>query len=129
MFKNLEVFRTAGAMARHAGAAQSVTAANIANANTPGFKAQRIEGFQDTFQTLSTTPLKTTRAGHIGPSATTPSVKMFADPDALAAPNGNTVTIETEILKSIEAERQHSRALTIYESSLKMLKTSIGRGR
>jgi len=30
---------------------------------------------------------------------------------------------------SIEAEREHSRAMAVYQSSLKILRASIGRGR
>ncbi len=32
-------------------------------------------------------------------------------------------------LKSIEAERQHSRAVTIYQTSMNILRSSLGRGR
>ena len=42
-------------------------------------------------------------------------------------PNGNSVAIEDEILRSVDAKRQHDRALAIYRSSLNILRTSIGR--
>ncbi|HBT01561.1 MAG TPA: flagellar biosynthesis protein FlgB, partial [Citreicella sp.] len=35
MFQSLDVFRTAIAMARHAGTQQALSAQNIANADTP----------------------------------------------------------------------------------------------
>ena len=131
MFQNLSVFQTAGQLARHSAARQVVVARNIANANTPGFKSQDIAGFRESMSQASgvTTGLRTSRADHIQGST---QVSSFAARDVKSTeqkPNGNTVFIETETLKSIEAERAHSRALAVYQSSLSLLKISIGRGR
>jgi len=50
MFQNLDVFRTAMAMARHAGTQQAYSAQNIANADTPGYRARALPEFQDTLR-------------------------------------------------------------------------------
>ena len=42
MYESLDIFRTAAAMARHAGARQTVVAENIANADTPGYAGRDI---------------------------------------------------------------------------------------
>jgi flagellar basal-body rod protein FlgB len=49
------------------------------------------------------------------------------DPDAVADPNGNSVALETEMLRAVDVKRQHDRALAIYKSSLTVLRTAIGR--
>ena len=40
MFEGLEIFQLAGGVARHAASRQAVVAQNIANADTPGYRAR-----------------------------------------------------------------------------------------
>ncbi len=130
MLTSLEILQSAQAMARHAAGQQSVVAKNIANADTPNFKAMMLperpgsEGAP--FPQMTS---RATRAGHFSMGADLTSLKPVEDPDAQMSPNGNSVSVEMEILKSIEAERAHSRAMTVYQSALTILRTSIGRGR
>ncbi len=49
MFEKLELTRMAQALAAHAGARMGVIAENVANADTPGFKARDIEDFATVF--------------------------------------------------------------------------------
>jgi flagellar basal body rod protein FlgB len=44
-----------------------------------------------------------------------------------ASPNGNSVSLELEMLRGIEAQRAHSRAMRVYGSALGILRASIGR--
>lgn len=124
MFENLDVFRLSGAMAAHAGARQAVTAANIANADTPGYRAQVLGGFADSYgEGLA---LRTSRPGHLA-SDTGSTAARPVDAGGEAAPNGNTVSLETEMLASVDAAREHARALAIYRHGLTVLRTALGR--
>lgn len=125
MFENLEVFQTSYAMARHAGARQAVTAANMANADTPGYRARAMESFRDTY-VAGSSDLRATRSGHLGTGTTSAPPQPHMS-DAEASPNGNSVSLEQEMVNSIEIQREHSRALAIYKHSLDVLRTSIGR--
>ena len=49
MFSNLTVFKTAHAMAVHAGARQALIAQNVANADTPGYRARDLPSFAESF--------------------------------------------------------------------------------
>ena len=70
--------------------------------------------------------MRQTRAGHLGGTATQPAARVgFAD--AEPAPNGNSVSIEEEMLNAVEIQREHDRALAIYKHSLDVLRLSIGR--
>jgi flagellar basal-body rod protein FlgB len=130
MFTNLTILSDAQAMARHAATRQSVVAENLANANTPGYKSRDMVSFQDVMANRSTKiAMAASRPGHIGSGSDPAAARIFADNSAETSPDGNSVAVEEEILKSIEAERQHSRAITIYQSSLNILRSSIGRGR
>lgn len=126
MFQNLDIFQTSYKMARHAGARQAVTAANMANADTPGYRARSIPPFADVFETSTPTGMRATRNAHLSHEATAAAVPARPS-DAEASPNGNTVSLEQEMINSVEIQREHSRAMTIYKHSLDVLRMSIGR--
>lgn len=126
MFKSLDIFQTAGAMARHAGARQAVVARNIANADTPGYQAQATRPFSETYRSQGNMTVRATRAGHI-PSQASTSLNNGSVGTAEPSPNGNSVSIEEEMMKSVAISREHNRALAIYRHGLTILRSSIGR--
>lgn len=111
MFDRLEIFTLAAARAQHAAARQAVVAQNIANADTPGYRARDIADFDRAWRSL-------------GPGPADPRVVDAGTP---ASPNGNSVSLELEMLRGIEAQRAHSRALRVYGSAMNILRTGIGR--
>jgi len=127
VYQNLELFRVSGQMATHAGARQAVVARNIANADTPGYRAQAIAPFNESYTAGTASAMRATRASHIGggmarlSSATT---EVATEP----APNGNSVSLEQELLRGIDTQREHSRALAIYRHTMTVLRTAIGPG-
>ncbi|MDA8746718.1 FlgB family protein [Litoreibacter sp.] len=130
MLKSLEIFQSAQNMARHAAAQQGVVAKNMAHADTPGFKAMTLPELEHRGSSMPMNmTMRAPRPQHILSIANSGNVAPITDPNADISPNGNSVSVETETLKSIEAERAHSRALTVYQSALNILRTSIGRGR
>jgi len=129
MFDRLEIFRLAGGLAQNATARQSMIAGNIANADTPGYRARDVAPFSQSYRAgLENAPLRTTRAGHFSRQpAATPVVTV--DAPGLSSPNGNTVSLDTEMVRAVETRQQYEMALSIYQASLNILRTSLGRGR
>lgn len=131
MFGNLEIFRMSHAMAVHAGQKQAVTAQNVANSDTPDYKAKDVIPFANTYQNDASAAgwlsQKSTRASHIHGASAGQLPEPVVDKESPGAPNGNTVSLENEMLKSLDAKRQHDRALAIYKSSMKILRTAISR--
>ncbi|MCH5375497.1 MAG: FlgB family protein [Planctomycetes bacterium] len=128
MFSNLNVFKMANAMATHAGQRQAVIAKNIANADTPGYKAQDISPFATMYQSREDDQgMRASRAGHLNGSRGAGAAEASPRRDQAADPNGNSVSVEQEMLKAVEVKQQHDRALAIYKSSLNILRTSLGR--
>ncbi len=125
MHETLDLFKTAAAMARHAGARQSVVARNIANADTPGFRAQDVQPFE---QTMQNTPhqLRVTRPGHVTSHENTFATQIIPT-DAEPSPNGNTVALEDELLKSVSVSRDHDKAISVYSHAMTVLRTSHGK--
>ena len=115
MFENLELFGLAQARARHAAARQAQVARNVANADTPGYRARDVAAFEDAFRAAG---------GGDGP----PRLSLRTiDAGGPESPNGNTVSLEAEMVRAVQAQRDHSRALNVYRSAMTVLRTSLGR--
>ena len=137
MFENFDSFKLASSLARHASDRQKVIAHNIANADTPGYRAKDIADFASHFDkwdwaardiTKRPSPawqpqVATRPESHIG-------VKDGYDhidaPDE-TSPNGNTVALESQMVKSAAASSQHNLALSLYRASTDFLRTAIGK--
>ena len=132
MFDNLAIFRMAHGLARHSAARQEAVAQNVANVNTPGYKQVAIPDFASLHGAGATSAgggpaLRATRAAHFGGGSgyAAPTPRVVAD--TREAPNGNSVSLETEIMKAAELRRDHDMALAIYRSAMTVLRTGIGR--
>ncbi len=128
MFGKIEVLQMSQAMATHAAARQNTVAQNIANADTPGYKARDVASFSDSYRG-GEAALRATRPGHLGStsSSNTPEMITRADPGT-QSPNGNSVSLENEMVNAVAVKREHDMALAIYKTSMGILRTSLGRG-
>ena len=126
MFQKLTVFESAFAMAQYAGSRQAVVSENIANADTPGYVAKDVMKFQE-FLSNDGMTLRASRARHMhGVDQDGFRVEVI-ESRAGNSPNGNSVEIESEMFKAVEAKRQHDRAMAIYRSTLDVLRMSLGK--
>ncbi len=125
MFEPLEISRMARALAAHSGARLGVIARNVAQADTPGYRTRDLPSFADIYR--ETGDMRATRPGHIGAGHQVEAA-AFAVPGG-DAPNGNTVSLEAEMVKSAEARQAHEMALAIQRSVSNITKLSLGRGR
>ncbi|WP_149141782.1 FlgB family protein [Gemmobacter caeruleus] len=125
MFEKLEIVRMAQSLAVHAGARQAQIARNIANADTPGFKAQDLAPFAESYG-AAPSAMRATRPGHFAADGSTP----LAEERLLAtasSPDGNSVSLEQEMVRAVEVRQQHEMALAIYRNSSSILRSSLGR--
>ncbi len=124
MFQNnVEVLNMARAMAAHAAARQGVIARNVANADTPGYRAVDLPSFAETWRSGARGMPASARAG-------TGEVRSQGGTQAgTMSPNGNSVSLEAEMVKAAEARQAHDMALAIYKSLSGAIRTSLGRGR
>lgn len=128
MFDRPEIMQVASALAAHAATRQSAIAENIANADTPGYRARDMADFAESYRAADAGALRNTRPGHLGASADAdgPALIERAGTGHLS-PNGNNVSIETEMVAAAAVRRDHDMALTVYRKSLDILRTSLGR--
>ncbi len=124
MLDSLNIMRLAHGLAAHASERQSVIAKNIANADTPGFEARDLTPFQAEMAAQSS-QMKATRPGHIGGSDGMQAEASLIKVGTEQSPNGNTVSLETEMLRAVDARRSHDLALTVYRNSLDILRAAV----
>ena len=125
MFETLGITQMAEALANHAGTRLGLIARNVAQADTPGYKAMDLPDFAATYQDDGQA-MRATRLGHL-----TSVAKMLA-PVAQASggessPDGNTVSLEREMVKSVDVRQQHDMALAVYRSTQDIIRASLGR--
>lgn len=125
MLQSLDVLRLAKGLGEHAMFHQKVVAENVAQSDTPNYRARDVSSFRDMMSPDPSTPLRNTRPGHQGGHDAIPRMDAFVDLSAEAAPNGNSVSIEAEMVKSTEARRQFDLSLAVYRSSLDILRSAL----
>ena len=126
MYENLRLFQISHAIAKHAGQRQALVSQNIANSDTPNFKPRDLTSFKETYRGNS--GMQATRTNHLFGSSLHGAASEVIVQDGLAeSPNGNSVSVEEEMIRAVEVKRQHDRALAIYRPSMTVLRASIGR--
>ena len=128
MFETPDVMRMAQELARYAGTRQALVAKNIANADTPGYRAQDLPDFAEAMRRSDAPGMRQTRAGHMMADAT-PRAWTPVDVGGRPSPNGNTVSLEEEMVRGTRAQSDHNLALAVYRSSLDVMRSALGRGR
>ncbi|MEO0912020.1 MAG: FlgB family protein [Pseudomonadota bacterium] len=126
---NLEILRAARSLAAHSAERQGVIAENIAHADTPGYRARDLASFSETYQGNAAQPfaMKATRAGHIqAPPPRHAAEIVQTTAFGAESPNGNTVSLEDQMMRSVEVRHSHELAMGVYRKTLDIMRMSIG---
>ncbi len=138
MLFDLDILRLSQALAAYSVRRTAVIAENVANADTPGYRARDIPPFATLVSDPPGRPMRATRPGHLG-AAPSPDGAFAALPRSRAgqgdvpasgdgaAPNGNDVSLETEMIAAARARQAYDLALGIHAKSLGLLRTALGR--
>jgi flagellar basal-body rod protein FlgB len=130
MLGGMLVFALSAARLAHASERNTVLARNVAHADTPGFRAQDVAAFDfGRIAAAGTVQPKATRPGHaVGPLPFGPPAAEVRDAPATdESPNGNTVSLEEQMVLAAETRGQFELAATLYAKHLSLLRTAIGR--
>jgi flagellar basal-body rod protein FlgB len=122
----IALFDLADQRLAHIGRRQEVLAQNIANADTPGWRARDLKSFSEILArgTGGVAPWRTV-SRHLAPT-------RGAGPQGHAqsgerAPDGNSVALDTELAKVADTESSHSLVTGLYQKYLAMFRTAAGR--
>jgi flagellar basal-body rod protein FlgB len=113
---------------------QRLLSENVANSDTPNFKAQDLVEPKFDARGASTGPstalaMVRTSSGHIAP-ATGGSESFEVDRQVKfqSRPTGNAVNLEDEMLKVAANQMDYAAVTSLYSKSLHVLKVAIGKG-
>ena len=109
---------------------QDVISENVANANTPGYRAKDVKelSFRELMQSGSGVPTSgRTQPGHMD---MTSSNSRGADVVELetsweASPDGNSVVLEDQMMQVSLNQMEYQSAINLYRKSLDILRTAI----
>jgi flagellar basal-body rod protein FlgB len=123
---SVNVLALASSLAAHATARQQVIAENVAHADTPGYRARDIADFASTLDATPAFSARMTRPGHIAFGAD-PHGFEPREQTALGAetPNGNSVSLEDQMMRAAEVRQEHGLALGVYAKSLDILRATV----
>ncbi len=113
---------------------QSVIASNIANANTPNYKAKELN-FEEAFKKAlgdgeDNVSLKATDPRHFTDSNSLENLSTKVEiSSAPARPDGNNVNLEKEMVKLTENNISYNLGIQLITKKLKDIRTAITSGR
>lgn len=106
-------------MARHAATRHALISQNIANADTPGYKARDVADFAQVMKAqMQTGGLE---------SGLNPMAIIERSAPGASSPNGNSVSLEDELMRGAKAQQDHQMAVSIYRTTLGLMKTAVGK--
>ena len=130
MLEDLALFSMAKRSLNWLARRQDVLAENIANANTPNYKARDVTplDFESTVKTTLTPEVRaaTTNPMHVSPAIEPAAYEVAADrrPEE-SKPNGNSVLLEEQMKKVGEVKGNYEMTLNLMQKNIKMLQIAI----
>ena len=113
-----------------AAARQVVASGNLANVNTPGYKARAIDFGEALEREMGgSISLNTTASGHLGGVDAPPDTAAREVEGLPARRDGNTVQIDRELLTMTSAAGQFARAQTALAAKFRLVRYAINEGR
>lgn len=111
---------------------QQVLSQNVASVDVPNYTPRDLkamdfaEAMRSTEQ-RSAGSLMITNPRHIAAKKNASYVEQD-NADVAAAPNGNSVSLEAQMIKVADTQAQYQAAANIYSKTISMMKAAIGRG-
>jgi flagellar basal-body rod protein FlgB len=105
---------------------QNLLAENVANADVPDYKAKDLSELK--FDVPTSLGPQITNAHHIGAGGMgQPDLFTRNSPIFEITPQGNSVSLEDEMIKIGQNQQDYQAAATLYQRSLDILRTAMGR--
>ena len=124
---DMSFFRLASVRMQWLGARQQVITENIANADTPDYKARQVAGFSEMMEGSRSTALAATSPGHIqGAHASMGGVRVEQDRSVWEESlDGNTVVLEQQTIAAAEVSENYRLAAQLYRKGHDLLTLAV----
>lgn len=130
MLDNIGIFNLMKSRLEYVGQRHQVLAGNIANADTPGYRAMDLQPFEDMVRRSHFGRMApvATQVGHIagGRAVDDPRADNIADPYE-ASPTGNEVVLEQQMIAISQNVLDHQLVSDLYRRNVGMIRTALGR--
>ncbi len=113
-------------------ARHEVISSNIANEETPGYRARDVDFEKELKSSMNRSSLRpvVTHAGHISGSLPLSSdVRIVVSDDRKAGLDGNTVSLEKEMVKVTENTMMYRTAVSMLSKKFQIIRDAIKEGR
>lgn len=131
MLDSIGIFDLLKSKMDYTGQRHGVLAGNIANADTPGYRAMDLQPFEEMVQRSRFGRLEptATRAGHIvsGQRIDEARAGRMSDPYEIS-PTGNEVVLEQQMMQITQNVLDHQLVADLYRRNVGMIRTALGRG-
>lgn len=113
---------------------QEVLSQNVASADVPGYTPRDLKpvDFESMLRSSASTSgasqLAVTNPRHIPTRRTGDGFEIKDSRDMETAPGGNSVSLETQMIKVAETQAEYQAAANIYSKAISMMRVAIGRG-
>jgi flagellar basal-body rod protein FlgB len=107
---------------------QGVLASNIANANTPGFRARDVQSFATLLSGHAPVAPALTQPAHLPGTGAGGLAGVRADTAKARSLDGNSVALDEQLTKVADTETTQSLVTTIWKKYASMLGMALGRG-
>jgi len=120
---SISFFKNASQRMQWLGNRQKVISENVANSDTPGFKAKDITSFSKMLESTQQAGMTTTNVRHIsGNSQNISGINTEVDKEAWSETmDGNTVVLEQQTIKSNEISEGYQLAARLYRKGYDLL--------
>ncbi|MFQ5768148.1 MAG: flagellar basal body rod protein FlgB [Acidobacteriota bacterium] len=110
----------------------TVAAANIANVDTPGYRARALD-FRDVFQSALSEKIgpamKRTRAGHLPGRSSRLTTSLHEIQGLPVRNDGNNVSVDQAMLELVQAAGRYRAAIDLLRQQSRLIAYSISEGR
>ena len=131
---NLDVFRISSQKMGWLSERQTVLAQNIANSDTPGYKAKdlRMPDFSSMLNSEKGIPVAKTAKGHLMGTVARSDFRIVNEKSRNVYevnPNENAVVMEEQLMKVNDSNMNYKLVTNIYRKNLSMFKMALGASR
>jgi flagellar basal-body rod protein FlgB len=127
--QGIGLFRMISQQLRWLGQRQEVLSQNVANADTPGYRARDVApiAFGDALRQAALVRPAVTQAGHLpGRPADPAAARIMTIAPWEMSPDGNGVVLEQQMMALAQTQADHQMATELYRKQVAMLRTAIG---
>ena len=102
----------------------AVLAENVANADTPGWRARDLVPFAAALTRAGVAPVRTNQLHLTGTSVHDPALRLL---EGERAPDGNAVRLDVELTKVADTDSAHALVTDLWKSYIGMFRTALGK--